>query len=149
MPAHARARRRWRRPAGRARARARARVRVWVWVRVPYPAWFFLNWVSWVWVTRSIPASLSRSEPHRQRLSRPEPLRQRLSRQLDGQQLRWLGRTVATVQTEPLQLFVRFGPVGPSRSAINSAPNSQLKTHNTPTARNLKEILSLSLSVLK
>ena len=58
-----------------------------------------------------------------------DPLRQRLSRQLDGQRLRCLGRTVATVQTEPLQLFVGFGPVGPSWSVINSAPNSQLKTH--------------------
>ena len=49
---------------------------------------------------------------------------------------------------EPLQLFVGFGSVGPSRSAINSALNSQLKTqHNTPTVRNLKEILSLSLKV--
>ena len=33
--------------------------------------------------------------------------------QLDSQQLRWLGRTISTVQTEPLQLFVGFGPVGP------------------------------------
>ena len=45
------------------------RVRVWIldWVRVPYPAWFFLNQVSRVWVTRSIPAPLSGSEPARQR----------------------------------------------------------------------------------
>ena len=66
MPAHAHARRRWRRllrPAGR------SRVRVWVRVRVLYPTWFFLNRVSRVWVTRSVPAPLSASELPRQRLS--------------------------------------------------------------------------------
>ena len=50
---------------GRARARARARDRV----RVPYPARFFLNRVSRIWVVRSIPATLSGSEQPRQRLS--------------------------------------------------------------------------------
>ena len=51
------------------RARDRVRVRVWVRVRVrvPYPAWYFLNWVSRVWVTQSILAMLSESEPPRQR----------------------------------------------------------------------------------
>ena len=58
MPAHARAP-----PLAAAGAGARARV------RVPYPAWFFLNRVSRVWVTESIPASPSGSEPPRQRLS--------------------------------------------------------------------------------
>ena len=40
--------------------------------------------------------------------------------QLDSQQLRLLqlGRTIATVQTEPLQPFVGFGPIGLSWSAI-------------------------------
>ena len=62
MPAHACARRRWRRrrPAGRRRRRAR----VWVWVRVPYPAWFFLNQVSRVWV-----ASIPLRYPNRTRSS--------------------------------------------------------------------------------
>ena len=63
--------------------------------------------------------------------------------QLDSQQLQLLGRTIVTVQTEPLQLFIGFGPVGPSWSAINSAPNSQLKHTNTET-----KSLSLSLCVL-
>ena len=49
MPAHAGMRARA--PllaAGRRRCRARAWA--WAWVRVPYPAWFFLNPVSRVWV---------------------------------------------------------------------------------------------------
>ena len=48
--------------------------------------------------------------------------------QLDSQQLRWLGRTIATVQTEPLQLFVGFGPVGPSRSAICNGSDRTVAT---------------------
>ena len=66
--------------------------------------------------------------------------------QLDSQQLRLLGQTIATVQTEPLQPFVGFEPVGPSWSAINSAPNSQLKHTNTKNENSLS--LSLSLCVL-
>ena len=123
--------------------RARDRVRVCVRVRVPYPAWFFLNQVSRVWVERSIAAPLSGSEPPRQQLS--------VNRR-DGWavgRLRRLNRTVAMVQTEPLQLFVGFGPDCPSRSAINSAPYSQLKTHQQQE-RNLTsegDPLSLSLSL--
>ena len=112
MLAHAHARRR----------RPRARV------RVPYPAWFFLNRVTRVWVARSIPAPLSGSEPPRSELPH-----QRLSVNCRvGQavgQLRRLNRTIATVQTEPLQLLDGFGPNCPSRSAINSAPFSHFKTH--------------------
>ena len=62
MPAHARA-------AGGGGGRlAPAPVpgRAWARARVPYPAWFFLNRVSRVWVT-SIPAPLSEFELPRQR----------------------------------------------------------------------------------
>ena len=48
---------------------------------------------------------------------------------------------------ERLQPFVGFGPVGPSWSAINSAPDSQLKTHQHQQQREIN--LSLSLRVLK
>ena len=44
---------------------------------------------------------------------------------------------------ERLQPFVGFGPVGPSWSAINSAPDSQLKTHQQ------QREINLSLRVLK
>jgi len=40
-----------------------------------------------------------------------------------------LKRTVATVQTEPLQLLVGFRLKYPSRSAINSTPLLSIKTH--------------------
>ena len=114
---HMRARRRWRRPAGRRRCRARARVRVRV--RVPYPAWFFLNQVSRVWVA-SIPAPLSEPNP----LRYPDPNRPAngcLKTVAAVGRLRRLNRTVATVQIE---LLDGFGPNCPSRSAINSAPFS-------------------------
>ena len=89
-----------------------------------------------------------RTAPPTDPLSGFEPLRQWLLQQLDGQRLRWLGRTVATVQTEPLQLFVGFGPFGPSRSAINSALNSQLKTtQHTNSKKSEGDPLSLSLSL--
>ena len=106
MPAHARA------AAGGGGGRRRARDRVWVLVRVrvPYPAWFFLNQVSRVWVTRSIP--LRYPDPNRP-ANGPAPLSGFEPLQLDSQQLRLLGRTIATVQTEPLQPFVGFGPIGP------------------------------------
>ena len=53
MPAHARA------VAGGGGWPAPGRALARVWVRVPYPACFFLNQVSRVWVTRSIPAPLA------------------------------------------------------------------------------------------
>ena len=98
----------------RARDRARAWAWAWVWVRVqvPYLAWFFLNRVSRVWAT-----PLPKPDPTRY----PDPklqLDSQRSQLLDSQQVRLLGRTVATVQSEPLQPFVGFEPVGPSWSAI-------------------------------
>jgi len=75
--------------------------------RVSYPVRFFLNRVSRVWLQQIAPAPLSRPV---QRLTgnRRKPLQ-------------WLcgfclERSVATVQTEPLQPFER---ICPSRSAIN------------------------------
>ena len=67
--------------------------------------------------------------------TRPAPLFGSKLLQLDSQQSHLLGRTVATVQTELLQPFVGFRPVGPSWSAINSAPVSHSK--HTNTKRNL------------
>ena len=57
-----------------------------------------------------------------------------------------LGHADATVQTEPLQLFVGFGPDCLSWSAINSAPYSQLKTHQQQERNLPSEGDSLSLS---
>ena len=79
--------------AGRRRRWCRTRVRV----RVLYPVQFFLNRVSRVSVTRSMPAPPSESEPpSATTVSQPSRTVGRLLR---------LKRTVATVQTEPLQLF--------------------------------------------
>ena len=61
MPAHAHVR-----AAAGSRGRPAlvlGRARAWAWVRVPYPAWFFLNRVSWVWVT-SITATVATVEPN-------------------------------------------------------------------------------------
>jgi len=77
---------------------------------------------------RILPAPPSGSEPKAQRLSA------NYHEQLGGCCPK---RTVATVQTEPLQRFrpnrcnrsVGFGPFYPSRSAINSAPFLSIKTH--------------------
>ena len=63
----------------------------------PYSVRFFLIRVSRVQVTRSIPAPPSGSEPPRA-TAVSQPL------QTVGRLL-WLKRTVATVQTEPLQLL--------------------------------------------
>ena len=112
---------------------ARARARAWAWVGVPYPAWFFLNRASRVWVV-SKPAPLPEPDPLH---FESKPLL------LDSQQSRLLGRTVATVQTEPLQPFVGFGPFGPSWSAINSALVSHSRHTNT---NNSEKYLSLSQS---
>ena len=101
---------------------------LWFLVRVPYPAWFFLNQVSRVWLREAYP--LRYTDPNRP-ANGPAPLSGFEPLQLDSQQLRLLGQTIATVQTEPLQPFVGFGPVGPS---WNSAPNSQLK-HTTTKIR--------------
>ena len=111
MLAHAHARRWWRPVPGRARVRVQVL--------------FELGLTGMDYAEHTSSAIRIRTAPPTDPLSGSEPLRQRLLQQLDGQRLRWLGRTVATVQTEPLQLFVRFGLVGPSRSAINSAQNSQ------------------------
>ena len=112
MPVRACARRRWRRRRPAGRCRARDRDRVWVWVWVPYLAWFFLNRVSRVWA-----APLPEPDPLRDPTRYPDPklqLDSQRSQLLDSQQVRLLGQTVATVQTEPLQPFVGFEPVGPS-----------------------------------
>ena len=96
--------------------RARDRVLVLVWVWVPYLAWFFLNRVSRVWA-----APLPELDPLRDPTRYPDPklqLDNQRSQLLGSQQVRLLGRTVATVQTEPLQPFVGFEHVGPSWSAI-------------------------------
>ena len=115
---------------GSGRRWRRARARVWVWVRVPYPAWFFLNRVSRVWAA-PLPA--------------PDPLRSGSKPPANGClktvcAVGRLDRTVATVQSEPLQLLENSGRKCPSRSAINSAPVSLSQTHQT------RNNLSLSLS---
>ena len=120
MPARASARRRWRRQPAR------------VWVRVPYPAWFFLNRVSRVWAA-PLPDPLQIRIPPTDVCERIPTVRQRMSEkplcswaveQLDG-----LDRTVATVLSEPLQLLGFIGRECPSRSAINSAPDSLSQIH--------------------
>ena len=65
----------------------------------PYPAWFFLNRVSRVWVTRSIPAPLSGSEPPRQRTRYPDP-----NRSANGYCSSWTANS-CDGWVEPLQRF--------------------------------------------
>ena len=132
---HARARRRWRRrPAG-----AGLGPGFWVRVRVPYPAWFFLNRVcgyglrAYRSATRTGPAPLSGSEPTRQRtrsktVGMPTVATVGLPTVVTVGCVSWAANS-CDCWVERLQPFVGFGPVGPSWSAINSAPDSQLKTH--------------------
>ena len=99
-------------------AAAAGRRRCWcgVWVRVPYPAWFFLNQVYGYGLRAYRYPNQTRSAPDPNRSSWTAN-----SCDCWVEPLRLLGRTVATVQTEPLQPFAGFRPVGPSWSAIYSA----------------------------
>ena len=116
----------------------RCRAWLWLWVRVRYcyPAWFFLNRVSRVWVAR---------------IPEPDPLRPAIRIQpapVGQPTVATVGQpTGATVGSnrwsEPLQPFVGFRPVGPSWSAINSAPVSHSK-HTNNKHKNQNNSLSLS-----
>ena len=100
--------------------------------RVPYPAWFFLNQVSRVWVA-SIPAPLLEPDPPRY----PDPIcsswtANRCNCWVEPLQRFRPNRCNLSLGSDPpLQPFVGFRPVGPSWRAINSAPVSHFKHTNT------------------
>ena len=122
--------------AGRRRRRRGARARVWV----RYPVRFFLNRVSRVWVTRILPAPLSGSYRTAPRNGcQPTAADGWAVAAVEMNHCNGSDRTVATV---------RFGPFYPSRRAINSAPFSQIRTHqHQPSVLSSEVRFSLSLCV--